>query len=362
MIYLDYAATSPMSDVALKSYVEVAQRYFGNSSSLHDAGGFAQYYVEQARTIIADKLGVTTDGVVFTGSGTEGNVLAILSLAKVSGKGKHIITAKAEHTSVHAAMNILEHQGYEVTKVDLLANGTVNVAQIKQAIRPETCIISIQHVNSEIGVIQPVKQIAELAKQHGILMHTDCVQSFCKLSTQRFAHLVDAMTVSAHKIGGPKGCGAVYINPVLNVPSLTPGVTHERGLRGGTIDTPAVVAFAGAVEQYEYDERHYTELRKLVVSKLPAHYKIIQCGEQLPTICSLFCENYEGQYILLKLNEVGICISTGSACDIRSDSGTKAILAMGYTISDARKFVRVSFGPATTHEHIERLLETLHTI
>ncbi|MER2192988.1 MAG: IscS subfamily cysteine desulfurase [Solibacillus sp.] len=362
MIYLDYAATAPMSEVALQSYVEVAQHYFGNSSSLHDVGGQAQHYVEQARKVIAQKLGVSTDGIIFTASGTEGNLLAILSLAKASTRGKHIITSKAEHTSVHAAMNILEEQGYEVTKIDLLANGAVNVQQIEQAIRSDTSIISIQHINSEIGVIQPIEQIARIARREGVLMHTDCVQSFCKQAIQSFSNAVDAITVSAHKIGGPKGCGAIYINPVLNVRSLTPGVTHERGLRGGTVDTPAVVAFAVATEQYVYDETYYQELRQQLIGQLPKQYKVIQCNEQMPTICSLFCENYEGQYILLKLNEVGICISTGSACDIRSDAGTKAILAMGYTTSDARKFARISFGPATTSQQIDELIVALKRI
>lgn len=362
MIYLDYAATTPMSEVAVKSYVEVAQRYFGNSASLHDAGGQAQYYVEQARKIIANKLGVATDGVIFTGGGTEGNLLAILSLAKVSTRGKHIITSKAEHTSVHAAMNLLEQQGYEVTKVDLLANGIVNMEQIKQAMRVDTSVISIQHVNSETGAVQPVTQIAQLAKQHGVLIHSDCVQSFCKLAVPSIAQVVDAITVSAHKIGGPKGCGAVYINPVLNVSSLMPGVTHERGLRGGTVDTPAVVAFAAAAEQYVYDAYYYKELRQILIENLPQQYTLLQCEKQLPSISGLLCKNYEGQYIMLKLNDVGIYISTGSACDIRSDSGTKAIIAMGYSVSDARKLVRISFGASTTRQEVQQLLLALKTI
>lgn len=362
MIYLDYAATAPMSELALKSYVQVAQQCFGNSASLHDIGGHAQHYVEQSRKVIANKLGVTTDGVIFTGGGTEGNLLAILLLANAATKGKHIITSKAEHTSVHAAMNVLEQQGYEVTKIDLLANGTVNLQQLEQAIRPDTSIISIQHVNSEIGAIQPIEQIAQLVKRHNIFFHTDCVQSFCKLAISSFSNVVDAITISAHKVGGPKGCGAIYMNPTLNVQSLTPGVTHERGLRGGTIDTPAVVAFAVATEQSEYNEQHVRELRQYVVEQLPARYQVIECEKQLPTICSIVCERYEGQYILLKLNERGICISTGSACDIRSDSGTKAIIAMGYAISEARKFFRVSFSPSTTTQQLQQLISALKNV
>lgn len=362
MIYLDYAATSPMSDVALKSYMEVAQRYYGNSSSLHDIGGQAYYYVEQARQVIANKLGVNKDGIIFNGSGTEGNLLAILSLARSSKKGKHIITTKSEHTSVHAAVNILAQQGYEITKIDLLANGEVDLLQLKKAIRPDTILISIQHVNSEIGVIQPIHQIAHLAKREGVYLHTDCVQSFCKLDIQSFASEVDAITVSAHKIGGPKGCGAIYLNPQLNVASLTPGVTHEKGLRGGTLDTPAIVAFAAAVESYSYNENFHKQLRQVLIENIPSTYKLVNCENQLPSICGLFTEKYEGQYVLLKLNEAGICISTGSACDIKSEAGTKAIIAMGYSGDEARKFFRISFGEQTTQEEMKHLLKALKSI
>lgn len=359
MIYLDYAATSPMSPEALQAYYEVAQRYYGNSASLHDAGGQASYFVELAREVVAKKLGVSSDGVIFTGSGTEGNLIAILSVAMASKKGKHIITSQAEHTSVHAALNTLEKMGYEVTKLPLQENGCVNVVQLAEAIREDTALITIQHVNSEIGSIQPVAEIADIAKKANVFFHVDCVQSFCKLSTQLFSKQVDAMTVSAHKIGGPKGCGAVYINPKLRVLALTPGVTHERGLRGGTLDTPAIVAFSAAIEAFQYGRQHYEALRHYLRKNLPKTCRIIDSVEQLPNICGLLMEKVEGQYVLLKLNEAGICISTGSACDIKSDSGTKAILSMGYTMEEARQFFRISFGQTTSFEEIDKLLAVL---
>lgn len=362
MIYLDYAATSPMSPEALQAYYEVAQRYYGNSASLHDAGGQANYFVEQARALIAKKLGVSSDGVIFTGSGTEGNLLAILSVAMASKKGKHIITSQAEHTSVHAAFNTLEKMGYEVTKLPLHENGCVNIAQLTEAIRKDTALITIQHVNSEIGSIQPVDEIASIAQKANVFFHVDCVQSFCKRSTKSFCEHVDAVTVSAHKIGGPKGCGAVYINPKIRVQSLTPGVTHERGLRGGTLDTPAIVAFSVATERYSYERQHYEALRQYVRTHLPKTSRIVDAREQLPNICGLLMEKVEGQYVLLKLNEAGICISTGSACDQQNESGTKAILSMGYTTEEARQFFRISFGPTTTFEEIDQLIAILSEV
>lgn len=362
MIYMDYAATSPMSPESLQAYYEVAQRYYGNSASLHDIGGQASYFVEQARAVVAKTLGVSSDGVIFTGSGTEGNLLAILSVAMASKKGKHIITSQAEHTSVHAALNTLEKMGFEVTKLPLQENGCVNIAQLSGAIRKDTALITIQYVNSEIGSIQPVDEIAVIAKKANVFFHVDCVQSFCKLSTKSFCEYVDAMTVSAHKIGGPKGCGALYINPKIRVLSLTPGVTHERGLRGGTLDTPAIVAFSAAIEAFQYERMYYETLRKYLRKKLPRSCRIIDAVEQLPNICGLLMEKVEGQYVLLKLNEVGICISTGSACDIKSESGTKAVLSMGYTMEEARQFFRISFSQTTTFEEIDRLIVALSNI
>lgn len=362
MIYMDYAATSPMSHEALQAYCEVAQRYYGNSASLHDAGGQASYFVKQARAVVAKTLGVSSDGIIFTGSGTEGNVLAILSVALASKKGKHIITSQAEHTSVHAALNTLEKMGYVVTKLPLQQNGCVSVAQLTEVIREDTALITIQHVNSEIGSIQPVEEIAAVAKKADVFFHVDCVQSFCKLSTKSFCELVDAMTVSAHKIGGPKGCGAVYINPKIRVSALTPGVTHERGLRGGTLDTPAIVAFGTAIESFQYERQYFEALRQYLRKHLPQTCRIIDFKEQLPNICGLLMERVEGQYVLLKLNEVGICISTGSACDIQSESGTKAILSMGFTMEEARQFFRISFGATTTFQEVNLLIAALTEI
>lgn len=359
---MDYAATSPMSEEVLSSYVEVAKKIYGNSASLHDAGGQANYYIEQARKVVANKLGVPSDGIIFTGSGTEGNIISILSLAFSSKKGKHLITTQAEHTSVHAAMNTAQNAGYEITKLPLHRTGIVQIEAIRAAIRPDTAVISIQHVNSEIGSIQPMLEIAKLAKEHNIFLHVDCVQSFCKLSIEAFSSYVDALTVSAHKISGPKGCGAIYINPKLLVSSLTPGVTHERGVRGGTLDTPSIIAFATAIENYTYNSAYYSKLRQHFKKQLPTNCTLVECANQFPSICGLVIEGMEGQYVLLKLNEVGIYISTGSACDIHSEPGTKAVMAMGYSSDQARCFFRISFGPSTTEEQINHLVAILQKI
>lgn len=364
MIYLDYAATMPMSEQAIQAYIETAKNYYGNTSSLHDAGGNAQYLLENSRAIIANRLGVNKDGIIFTGSGTEGNIIAILSLAR-AGKGKHIITSSAEHTSVHAAMNTLEREGYEITKLPFLENGTIRIEDLLNAIRKDTVLISIQHVNSEIGSIQPVLDIAKVAKEYNIPYHVDCVQSFCKLDVTEFSKEVDAITISAHKVGGPKGCGAIYINPRRRIVPVFPGVTHEKGVRGGTVDTPAIVSMATAVESYQYEKEKFVQFRNLLkefVKDTDCQFIEAQPNDQLPNICGICIKGLEGQYVMLALNEENICISTGSACDINSASGTKAILAMGYSMTEARQFFRISMGVGTTKEHIEKLGQALQKI
>lgn len=364
MIYLDYAATTPMIDEAIETYAVAAKTVYGNASSLHDAGGSASFILETARTRIADRLGVNRDGVIFTGSGTEGNILSILSLAR-AGQGRHVITSAAEHTSVHAAMNTLEQEGYEITKLPFSENGLVNIDLLEQSIREDTVLISIQHVNSEIGSIQPVEHIAKIARQNHIPFHVDCVQSFCKLPIKHFAKEVDALTISAHKIGGPKGCGAIYINPRKRIVPVFPGVTHEKGIRGGTVDTPAILAMVAAMEQFRYQKEKFEFYRKRLKELLSVNECVFieaEADHQLPSICGLCINGVEGQLVMLRLNEEGICISTGSACDINSASGTKAILAMGHQLSNARQFFRVSFGEGTTEEHIEKLAANLKKI
>jgi len=364
MIYVDYAATTPMTDAAIQAYAEVARKVYGNTSSLHDAGGSASTLLEMARTKIANKLSVNRDGIIFTGSGTEGNIIAILSLAR-AGSGNHVITSEAEHTSIHAAMNTLEQEGFEITKLPFKEDGVVDMDLLEKSIRPDTVLISIQHVNSEIGSIQPVEEIAKLARQKQIRYHVDCVQSFCKLPIEHFANEVDALTVSAHKIGGPKGCGVLYINPHIRIAPVFPGVTHEKGIRGGTVDTPAIVATVTAMDHFIYQRKTFEKYRKQLKEHLRGTgYIFIEAEEdyQLPSICGLCIDGIEGQLVMLRLNEEEICISTGSACDINSASGSKAVTAMGHSSSKARQFFRVSFGEGTTDEHIEKLGSSLKKI
>lgn len=361
MIYLDFAATTPMLAQAIEAYANAATKLYGNSASLHDAGSMASAYVEAVRKQLATKLNVVADGITFTGSGTEANVLAICSMA-LAQKKRHIITSQAEHTSVHAAMNYLQQHGFTVERLPLQQDGCIDVAAVEQAMTDDTALISIQHVNSEIGVIQPIAAISKLAKQKNVLLHVDCVQSFGKIEVPTN---VDAMTVSAHKIGGPRGLGAMYVNPRRRTVPLFPGMTHERGLRGGTLDVPSIVAFGAAMTHYTYDLEKQWQLRDTFTARLAQqHATLIESKRdtQLPNIIGLCMRGIEGQLALLHCNAQSIAISTGSACDITSASGTKAILAMGKSFDEARQFCRISTGITTTEEHMLACAAALNSL
>lgn len=361
MVYLDYAATSPMSEAALETYEKIARQYYGNASSLHEDGWMAKQVLDNARAMIAHIAGVEARGIYFTGSGTEANLIGIMSLALASTK-RHIITSMAEHTSVHAAMNALERMGYRVTRLPLQQNGLIDCALVERTIDDDTCLLALQHINPEIGSIQPIAQLAEIARRHEVLLHVDCVQSFAKVPLDFVRH-IDSFSCSAHKIGGPKSCGAVYIKPGSRIVPLFPGLTHEKGLRGGTVDVAANGAFAVAAEacSNQTNHRHFTTLRNVLKKRLAGNkYTLLEASVQYPGICGLLVHGYEGQYVMLRLSERGVMVSTGSACDSSHEAGTKAIMAMGASVDEARQFFRISFGTRTTIKEIEILCEILN--
>src|SRR5699024_6985539 len=246
MIYCDYAATTPMSNTALDVYQEVARDFFGNSSSLHDTGGKAHDILEQSRTIMAKILKTNARQIIFTSGGTESNLLAIDTLLRATNtKGKkHIITTEAEHSSLYYYMNELNlREDISVTYLTMDNNGQVSISDLIEAIQPNTCIVSIQHVNGETGVIQPIEQIGALLKDKAIYFHSDAVQSFGKIELNNILPYVDSLTFSSHKVFGPKGVGAMYLSPKLTLSPNPIRTNHEFGLRPGTVNVPGIAAF-----------------------------------------------------------------------------------------------------------------------
>src|SRR5699024_5038494 len=268
MIYLDYAATTPMSEVALHVYNEAVKTHFGNASSLHDAGTKATEALQLCRKQHSLFINGEAEGVYFTSGGSESNVLAILSILKgQKHKGNHIITTEVEHASLYNVCKQLEGDGYEVTYLGTNEHGTVDVKALEEVIRPTTVLASIHHANGEIGALQPLKEIGEILAKHDVVFHTDCVQTYGELPIDVKAYQIDSLSVSSHKIYGPKGCGFCYIAPEVAWKEVLDGTTHEHGFRSGTVDVSGIMAFSAAAQQMmqgrEARMAKYEELRQL---------------------------------------------------------------------------------------------------
>lgn len=323
MKYFDFAATTPLDPEAAEVYLKVATEYFGNSSSLHDTGGQSGALLENCREELATLLGIDKNGLFFTSGGTEGNFLAIEALLSVpKNEGNHIIAGMAEHSSIHGILNRLKKFGYEITLLPLNSQGLIDPEQLKHSIKPETILFALQHVNSEIGTIQPIDEIAMICRNNDIHFHSDFVQSFGKIDVKRITPLVSSFSFSGHKIYGPKGIGGVYVDPILKWEPFFPGGSHERGFRPGTLNVPAIAAMTVAAQKIignlQEDSHKYQLLRKTFIETLePIKEKvnIYQSNKtsQLANIIGLGISGIEGQWMMLECNRLGFAISTGSA-------------------------------------------------
>ncbi|WP_261129925.1 IscS subfamily cysteine desulfurase [Bacillus sp. Marseille-Q3570] len=370
MIYMDHAATTPMSEAALRVYCDVSTRFYGNSSSLHDVGSDAQFLLEECRNQLANYFNGSPEGIYFTSGGSESNHLAIVSMARANAtKGNHLITTETEHASVANTFALLENEGFRITKIPVDPTGLVDVAEIREALTENTILASIGHANSEIGTIQPLKEIGQLLKSNGVLFHSDCVQTFGKVPFDIKTIGLDSLSVSSHKVYGPKGVGACYIAPgVLWRPSI-PGSTHEKGFRAGTVNVPGNAAFVAALEEIISEmsgyEGHYRMLREKFVDFAKSDDRITIEGHpntHLPSIIGFRIKGIEGQYLMLELNRKGFAVSTGSACSVGKQSPSKTMLAIGRNPDEARELVRVSFGKETTEQDVEALVAALEGI
>ena len=370
MIYLDYAATTPMSSTAIGAYRQAAEKFFANSNSLHDEGSNASSALESSRKLLSSILGVQNSGLHFSGSGSEAVFLALYGLAMANKPdGKHIITSGAEHSCVRNTSRWLErYHGFEISEIPLLLDGTADLEKFESELRPDTVLVSIQHVNSETGAINPLDKIGALLADHPAKFHSDCVQSFCKLEIKPASWNLDSFSISGHKVHGPKGLGATYIHPRVRWQPFIPETNQEHGFRPGTADVPAVVAFAAAArEQMEKREEHFETVNALKSRFIESLIK--QAGSSIhieadpvrssPYICGLRVHGMEGQFAMLQCSQKGIAISTGSACQINDQTPSATMLAMGYDDEQAKQFIRLSFDPATTTDEIYKASELL---
>ncbi|WP_335869217.1 IscS subfamily cysteine desulfurase [Bacillus sp. 2205SS5-2] len=368
MKYFDFAATTPIDSDALQAYTQVAKNYFGNTSSLHDEGSKAKQLLETCRQEWATRLNIPSEGIHFTSGGTESNLIGIISLALSQKKlGNHIITTMGEHNSIHSAFEYLENRGFQVTKLPLDQNGQLSLTTLKENIREDTILLSVQIANGEIGSLQPIEAIAELVQKKKILLHCDAVQSFGKMSAS--LQYVDSFSISSHKIYGPKGVGLLYINPLRHPTPLFPGQTHEGGLRGGTVDLPSIAAFTVAGEKMmQIEQDRIKAIRQLFLTELRKQnlkirlYQHSNPSRQLPHVVGLGLCGLQGQWVMLEANRKGFGISTGSACSIGQQDSSKTIKAMGISDEQAKEFIRISFSHFTSDEDVIELAHTLKEI
>ena len=366
MIYLDHAATTPVPKAVADAMYEVLTGQFGNPSSQYPMGQEAKQLVEGCRSVIAKALGCQGKNLYFTSCGTESDNWAIQA-AVWQGRhnGKHIITTAVEHSAVLESCKWLEKQGWEVTYLQPDKDGNIRVEQVENALREDTVLVTMMLVNNETGCLFPVKETAQLlkAKKSKALLHSDAVQGFMKVDCDPVGWGVDMMSLSAHKIGGPKGIGALYIaDSFRNVRPLLPGGGQEGGLRSGTEATAQIAGFAKAVElrseHLAQKLQHTAEIKEYCREKLLTIPGMVSVGNgTAPHILSMALSGYPSANIVTDLGEKGICISAGSAC--HRGKSSHVVSTLGLDKRTAAGVIRISFSPDTTKEDIDTLCAAL---
>ena len=366
MIYLDHAATTPVPKAVADAMYEVLTGQFGNPSSQYPMGQEAKQLVEGCRSVIAGALGCRSKNLYFTSCGTESDNWAIQA-AVWQGRhnGRHIITTAVEHSAVLESCKWLEKQGWEVTYLQPDKDGNIHVEQVENALREDTVLVTMMLVNNETGCLFPVRETAQLlkAKKSKALLHSDAVQGFMKVDCDPVGWGVDMMSLSAHKIGGPKGIGALYIaDSFRNVRPLLPGGGQEGGLRSGTEATAQIAGFAKAVElrseHLAQKLRHTAEIKEYCREKLLTIPGMVSVGNgTAPHILSMALSGYPSANIVTDLGEKGICISAGSAC--HRGKSSHVVSTLGLDKRTAAGVIRISFSPDTTKEDIDTLCAAL---
>ncbi len=362
-IYLDNAATTSLDAEVLNEMMPVLTDNFGNSSSIHSFGRDSLSLVDKSRDAIANFINAKSNEIYFTASGSEANSWAIIGIAYANrGKGNHIITSKIEHPSILNACKYLERNGFDVTYLDVDKNGFINFVELMHNIRSTTILISIMAANNELGTIQNIKAISQTAHERDIVFHTDCVQLLGHMSLDVVDLGIDAMSMSAHKINGPKGIGALYISNNVKIDPIVFGGNQERGKRGGTSNTAGIVGFGKAVEIVSRDMQttnfKLKELSEYFIQKLSSNLENIQINanthQKLAHIISITFTGVDGESLATKLDLNGVAVSTGSACSTNSISVSHVISAIGLTNDEARSTIRFSLGKNNNYEEIDK--------
>ena len=361
-IYLDNAATTKTRPEVVEAMLPYFTEYYGNPSSVYEFATPSKKAIAEARETIAKSLGAKTNEIYFTAGGSESDNWAIKATAEAyESKGKHIITSKIEHHAVLHTCEYLEKRGFEITYLDVDENGTVKLDELKKAIRPDTILISIMFANNEIGTIQPIKEIGEIAKEHGIIFHTDAVQAYAHVPINVDEYHIDMLSVSGHKFNGPKGIGFLYIRTGLKLRSFIHGGSQERKRRGGTENVPGIVGMGKAVEiaMANLAERtaYEVELRDYLINRVLSEVPYVRLNghrtNRLPNNANFAFQFIEGESLLIMLDMQGICGSSGSACTSGSLDPSHVLLAIGLPHEIAHGSLRLTLSEETTKEDID---------
>ncbi|HCI18709.1 MAG TPA: cysteine desulfurase NifS [Lachnospiraceae bacterium] len=371
MIYLDNAATTKVADSVVDAMLPYFKEYYGNASSIYQLGAKSKEALDESREYIAGTLGAKTNEIYFTAGGSESDNWAIKATADAyARKGKHIITSAIEHHAVLHTCEYLEKHGYEVTYVGVDENGVIKLDELKAAIRPDTILISVMFANNEIGTIQPIKEIGEIAKEHDILFHTDAVQAYAQVPINVDEMHIDMLSASGHKLNGPKGIGFLYIRKGIKIRSFVHGGQQERGRRAGTENIPGIVGLAAAAKRsfsmLEEKMQKEIELRDYLISRIEAEIPYCRLNgdrkKRLPNNVNFSFQFIEGESMLILLDSKGIAASSGSACTSGSLDPSHVLLAIGLPHEIAHGSLRLTMSEENTKEEMDYVVEQLTAI
>lgn len=370
-IYADNAATTKMSKTAIDAMLPYLDGIYGNPSSLHSAGQQANEALSLARERIAACLGCDAGEIIFTSGGSEADNHAIRSAARIGEKQgkKHILSTAFEHHAVLHTLNRLKEEGFEITLLDVHENGMVSADQVREAIRPDTCLVTVMYANNEIGTIQPIEEIGAVCREKGVLFHTDAVQAAGHLHIDVRSQNIDMLSLSAHKFHGPKGIGALYARRGIRLTNLIEGGAQEKGRRAGTENIPAIMGMAAALEEACAGIDGNTEKVSALRDRLIAGLKKIPHGvlngdekHRLPGNVNFCFEGIEGESLLLLLDDKGICASSGSACTSGSLDPSHVLLAIGRPHEIAHGSLRLTISEETTEEEIDYMIQAVSEV
>lgn len=371
LIYLDNAATTKTAKEAVDAMLPYFTEYYGNASSIYSLGAESKKAMTEAREEIAKSIGASAQEIYFTAGGSESDNWALVATAEAyESKGKHIITSKIEHHAILHTCEYLEKRGFSISYIDVDENGVLKLDELKKAIRPDTILISVMFANNEIGTIQPIKEIGEIAREHGILFHTDAVQAYGHVPTRVDELPIDMMSASGHKINGPKGIGFLYIRKGVKIRSFVHGGAQERSRRAGTENIPGIVGLAAAVKKnfanMEERTRKEIELRDYLIGRIEKEIPYCRLNghrtDRLPNNVNFSFQFIEGESLLIMLDMKGICASSGSACTSGSLDPSHVLLAIGLPHEIAHGSLRMTLSEENTKEEIGFVADELKGI